>query len=1106
MADPLHDDILLALRGPLDDQMFEECAAAQLGRLYPGLVHVPGGSDFGVDAISDAGPDQMLMTATVSPRVVDNMRRSLRRHVVTDGAARKVLVATSQPIGAAMRRKLEQAAEQEGFRLIQTFDRDWFADVLYHDDHWRRRLLHLSGAVPAVSTIPPSRRGIVDISLIGRTGEMSELRASTGDIVLRGQPGSGKTFLLRALVNEGWGAFLVSTDMTAVANDIRRLSPDRIIIDDAHFAPGLVTSLKQLRRQLDESFAIVATCWPNWPQDPASELDAHTEVPLGLLTRGEIVEALVEQGVRNPDAQALILEQARGRIGLATTLAQLALAGFVEDLASGRLILRDLRGAFFGNLPHQSRAALAVLALSGERGLRDEELASAVALSSLELSAALREFASGGLIDSAGNGRLVVVPERLRFGLILDEFFGTVPVLPLATVVASLPEPAAAAFPLIAAAQLGAPVDPGLLIPLVRNGDTRTLRAFAAVGPDEAAAALDFSTGSQEVEVADAALGEVPALAVDRLLHLAVGDDRQLHSATDHPLRRLGDWLQQPEDPIGRRRLVVGRATAGGIDPDVAYRAVALALSPGLQWHTVVPGDSLQIELHSSVVREEEIISFADLWHDSVSRLPKGVDSVGALLSVASDWLMPTRWTLGATVSAVWSRRARQVARHAVRELLDAFGDRPGVRQNLRSCVSQAGAKVAIPGDADFEAIYPPRESRDWRRGHKKWAQGATALASRWSELTTADLIDRFNAAHAEARFAAVHGWPDCSVAVLRELLDRRTDVPALIRRAARVGLRHDLSVVLFSRLLATHPQGWRTLVLRMLDEPRLWRAAVEASLETTDDERVLAAAVQRADERFVTLVTFPGVQVRALEMFLDHSDPRLTQAAVMGVWNVYRELLEHDLPLLERWSAALVAAETDSTFIPSALSAYPDLISPWVENWVDRQVRDRFHREPIPPSLLQSIGALHLEARASLVSRLPARLGSQANGLIRALVADDIALLRRLFDRPELRSYALAALRGEVNDAWVERARVALDSGVNPTQVVEAAVDGYGDVDAYWGSESERLDPVVRAFEDLASGVSTEHATLGKVGVQIFRRRLVHAQHLERLEQIYGV
>jgi len=197
-------------------------------------VLLPGGDDHGLDGIS--GDGEWGLVATTGDGL-SNLRKNLKRHLETDGATRRILFATPRKLSNAQRRNLVAAASNLGFDLTpgQVYEQKAFTERLYRDSAWRKQLLGIPGAPPALSEYPTSLRPTIDIPLVGRESELSRLTSATGDILLVGEPGTGKTFLTQALVSEGQALFVVDFDRERLTDAIRDLSPQRIIIEDVHF-------------------------------------------------------------------------------------------------------------------------------------------------------------------------------------------------------------------------------------------------------------------------------------------------------------------------------------------------------------------------------------------------------------------------------------------------------------------------------------------------------------------------------------------------------------------------------------------------------------------------------------------------------------------------------------------------------------------------------------------------------------------------------------------------------------------------------------------------------------------------------------------------------
>src|SRR4029079_17780723 len=174
---------------------------------------------------------------------------------------RKVALATSQVLNRRRRRPLENAARERGFSLEQPVDRPGMAELLYRSSRWRKEL-GIPGNPPALSVFPPSPRLGLDIEPIGRETDLAWLRSTSGDRVLSGEPGAGKSFLIAHLIRSGWnGLFLASQDRTEIADAVREQAPGTLVVDDAHVKPELLQILRHLRQDIGASFDLLAITW-----------------------------------------------------------------------------------------------------------------------------------------------------------------------------------------------------------------------------------------------------------------------------------------------------------------------------------------------------------------------------------------------------------------------------------------------------------------------------------------------------------------------------------------------------------------------------------------------------------------------------------------------------------------------------------------------------------------------------------------------------------------------------------------------------------------------------------------------------------------------------
>ena len=261
VLDPHHRAILDALEGHLDPNAFERFAADALKRDWPRLVQVAGGGDDGFDgAVADGGSRAPFpLVVTTAKYLTGNLRKNLARARRKVPAVDRALFATSRRVTPRMRQKLEAEAGKLGVTLLQIYDQDWFASCLYDNQEWCRRLLGVTGRPHALSPFPVTQRPVLGDRVLGRDRETRWLQERSGDCLLVGAPGSGKTFLLRALVLQGQALFLVDDDREQLANDLRSLKPPAVIIDDAHVDPERIERFAQLRTEVGSGTRIIAT-------------------------------------------------------------------------------------------------------------------------------------------------------------------------------------------------------------------------------------------------------------------------------------------------------------------------------------------------------------------------------------------------------------------------------------------------------------------------------------------------------------------------------------------------------------------------------------------------------------------------------------------------------------------------------------------------------------------------------------------------------------------------------------------------------------------------------------------------------------------------------
>ena len=427
VLDDHHRAILNALNGKLDPEAFEACAAALLRSEWPKLVPVRGGRDDGFDgAGAGSSGEPFPLIATTSVNFVDNLARSLNRARNRGWKFTDALFATSRRVTPISRRKLFDEASTQGVTLRQAYDQDWFAQSLYREPEWCKRLLGVSGRPAALSLFPVTHRPLLGDAVLGREREMAWLREQKGDCLLVGEPGSGKTFLLRTLALEGHARFLVDHDRAQIANDLRSLRPAAVIVDDAHVDPMQIAKLDQIRSEAETQFRIIATSWPGDADTVRSALKVGStkEMKLDRVDADTMVEIIKSLGVHGPDRLLnVIRKQASGRPGLAATLAHLLRSGNVRDVVSGKSLVTELSRSIGQIMDGDAMRLLAPFALGGDAGAKQVAVSNRLGKPLLDLSSDLARLGAAGVVRETSDKAISVEPEAMRWTIVKQIFF-----------------------------------------------------------------------------------------------------------------------------------------------------------------------------------------------------------------------------------------------------------------------------------------------------------------------------------------------------------------------------------------------------------------------------------------------------------------------------------------------------------------------------------------------------------------------------------------------------------------------------------------------------------------------------------------------------------
>ena len=1122
--DPHHQAILDSLNRRLDPDVFEACAVALLRQQWPTLVPVRGGADDGFDgAVADRAGEPFPLVATTGAKLDDNLSRSIKRIEHTTWNSASVLFATSRRITPATRRKLFETARARGVTLRQTYDQDWFAQRLYREPEWCRRLLGVTGRPAALSLFPVTQRPLLGDAVLGREREMRWLLEQERDCLLVGEPGSGKTFLLRSLALQGDARFLVDQDRTQIANDLRSLRPEAVIVDDAHVRPAQIAELDQIRRQVGAEFRIIATSWPGAAVAVRSALNVGraAELRLERIDADTMVEIIKSIGVRGPDRLLwTIRKQAAGRPGLAATLAHLSLTGNVQDVFSGASLVDELARGLGQTMDIDTLRLLAPFALGGAAGVRQTAVSQLLGRALFDVSSDLAKLSAAGVIRERANGAISVEPDPMRWTIVKRVFYDGPAALDVVPFLEVVEERQDALHTLIGARSRGAAIF-DLERRLEETDSPRLWAMYAWLGAAEARYTLERHPAFIH-EIAQPALLNAPETAIPLLLARMVDDrGRSGESTTEGFIDHLKKWIKGTSsdgEHVIERRLALVRETVAwwmrtrnGVP---AVRALCVALMPGFDYSVLDPGIGKTVSYWSEMLGDSDLRAIVELW-PAVLNVVRESEHVPwrELFELVRAWLIPQASFFPPVKFGDTTDRILRNSASTMLEGMAAVSRRhPGVQHRIDEIARHFKIEIESTLHPEFEVLCPSEsfDSQDWERQHRLRYDAIAELADNWRSRSLEDVASFLKWCEYEADLVGID-HPRLSPAFCAHLAERVSDPVT----AAEVLVNHALPSALvtpfFRKAAANRHSGWACIARRCLDADEYRWIAVETVLTQREaPSDLFAGALCRAAdmphlEDFIRFSRneIPEVVTNAM---LHSNVTRIAVATAVGYWlDRERQVPEW---LCAAWRQAILrsarggaSGRSNDYWIGEILSQDRDLAADWLVSNLTVESPSRWMTHDLAKTAAKSLGH---EQRQNILARLgTADAVIALPEVIKLLVGGDLDLYRQLVDSEPLKEHHLDPLEGSLDATWREIVLMALDRGYSVQDVLHATLrrirSWVGPASPMWAGER-------RGFEALLNDANKGIAAVGRAGIEYTSMREQEATIRETAEAVEGI
>jgi hypothetical protein len=305
-----------------------------------------------------------------------------------------------------------------------------------------------------------------------------------------------------------------------------------------------------------------------------------------------------------------------------------------------------------------------------------------------------------------------VRPQVLRFALVRDVFYRNV-TFPVDLVISHVADRSQVVLTLIGAQLRGANIPIQQLQPLVINSPTdKVLDAFAWLGCEEAEWVL-HQYPNKLATICDAGLSLAPETFLSAMLSAAVGDNRQLSSYPDHPLRRIGDWVASARpgtaDILKRRALLLAALEhwlneIGGWN--IGGQALGSVLSPRFEYENVDPGEGNQVRFTFGVVSLDQLHEIETLWPRVKNILATNdIPDWSPVCGIIENWAYPERH--GVTLPKENYVAIQLFAKEMLQDIIPLIGENLGTLRWARGLVLNLGWDIVVPTNGEFETLYP---------------------------------------------------------------------------------------------------------------------------------------------------------------------------------------------------------------------------------------------------------------------------------------------------------------------------------------------------------------------------------------------------------------
>lgn len=979
----------------------------------------------------------------------------------------------------------------------------------------------------ALSSRPPQNRPCLEIPLQGENREniLSQMFSTEKDLIIHGQPGIGKTFLLQEFARQTDALFILSKDVDTVKKSIRIHLPKLVILDDAHlsdYSSQFLPSLFEFRKTEHKSFRIIVSCWSSELGKIKQKMPTCPCFELSLLDRDTIAKVIYSLEITGPSSLINeIINQSVGKPGLAVTLCLLIKDSRkgLEEVFLGEPLLREVKDlCSFYNI-QDSMGILATLSLGGKFGMKLTEVSRFLGRSEPEIKDSLTLLAAGGIVTTRTNSKqeqlIVVVPERLRFSLVKDYFFGKI-TLDFSKLVKQVPSEEEFIFTLIGAKLLGASGLDKRIQTFLMDGkfiSQKIWQNYASLGKTESEWVLEFNPSALLI-CTDSFLYYLPEKTLQMLFDYTCEPSNRNFQLNQPPksLEVIRNWISEAspnnQEYVNRRTTLLKELLKWSEEhPEevtIVMSVYSFLLSPKYEKTELKPGSGFGICSIRGIGIVDDLRVISESWSPFLEWIrDHSIDQCWhQLLEILDSW---DPFHVSGTKSKEEGHDFMLTFRkQMVRDIAPLVSSKPAYLKKLAEFDKDLMPdKYAIDLNEfdDFDSLYP----RGWdtldEDVWEKTVENVREIAIKWGKRSNEDVLKTVCEFEFQHEMSGLNGQR-LTPLLFQAIADKAENCQEWFVNIKSKELSTDLLKPFVERIVREKFENWKNIWQEVLEDPKTKCVAIDLALTRPNFlPGLVGKALERISgcENIVKTRCIRGElsNTNILLQLLSHPDQDVQIQIAEGLW-----LSKEEIPteLISIWKTVVFSC-SDQYFLRDIFKKDPDFAREWL--MMEHERRDKvtsYYCEDIERNLNAASNVLSHDAKKMVLSELTPK--AYLRGFLNYLINGNLELYALLFNNKKLVEYFLDPIANPTKANWDEMVCLALDRGYSQQDILSAiSIEPNGWV----GSESSYWDKFLQELKLYLSHQKLEIREIAQEAVDCYSKRFEQALEREQSESIYG-